>query len=173
MNRSAMLPLTWPSVLSDVLRLGIAYLLALPIGWNREQEHRSAGLRTFPIVAVAACGFTMLGTSMPGATYDSYSRILQGLITGIGFIGGGAILHDKGMVTGTATAASIWSIGIVGAAVAFGRYDIALVLTLINLLTLKALAPLKRRLDEPPLDGPAASVVKPDSADSDASARPQ
>jgi putative Mg2+ transporter-C (MgtC) family protein len=149
MNRFGMLPLAWPSMLSDVLHLVIAYLLALPIGWNREREHRSAGLRTFPIVAVAACGFTMLGTSIPGATSDGYSRILQGLITGIGFIGGGAILHDKGIVSGTATAASIWSIGIVGAAVAFGRYDIAVVLSLINFLTLKALAPLKRRLDEP------------------------
>jgi putative Mg2+ transporter-C (MgtC) family protein len=149
MNRFGMMPWSWPSVLKDVLHLCIAYLLALPIGWNREREHRSAGLRTFPIVAVAACGFTMLGTSMPGATPDGYSRILQGLITGIGFIGGGAILHDKGMITGTATAASIWSIGIVGAAVAFGRYDIAVVLTLINLLTLRALAPLKRQLDEP------------------------
>jgi putative Mg2+ transporter-C (MgtC) family protein len=95
------------------------------------------------------------------------------LITGIGFIGGGAILHDKGMTTGTATAASIWTIRIVGAAVAFGRYDIALVLTLINLLTLKALTPLKRRLDELPSDGPAVSVAKPDSADSDTSARSQ
>src|ERR1700719_3826701 len=161
MNGSAMLPLTWQAVRSDLLRLGIAYLLALPIGWDREREDRSAGLRTFPIVAVAACGFTMLGTSMPGATYDSYSRILQGLITGIGFIGGGAILHDKGMVTGTATAASIWSIGIVGAAVAFGRYDIALVLTLINLLTLKALAPLKHRLAELPSDGTAVPVAQP------------
>jgi putative Mg2+ transporter-C (MgtC) family protein len=89
----------------------------------------------------------MLGTSLPGVTSGDYSRILQGLITGIGFIGGGAILHDKGLVTGTATAASIWSIGIVGAAVAIGRYDIAVVLTVINLLTLKALAPLKRHLD--------------------------
>jgi putative Mg2+ transporter-C (MgtC) family protein len=171
MNRYAMLPLAWPSVLSDVLRLGIAYVLALPIGWNREREHRSAGLRTFPIVAVAACGFIMLGTSMPGATYDSYSRMLQGLITGIGFIGGGAILHDKGMVTGAATAASIWSIGIVGAAVAFGRYDIAVVLTLFNLLTLKALAPLKRQLDEPPSSDPAAA--KPDSAKGDRSVHAQ
>ena len=149
MNRFGMLPLAWPALLSDVLHLAIAYVLALPIGWNREQEHRSAGLRTFPIVAVAACGFTMLGTSLPGVTSDGYSRILQGLITGIGFIGGGAILHDKGVVSGTATAASIWSIGIVGASVAFGRYDIAVVLTLINLLTLKALAPLKRQIDNP------------------------
>jgi putative Mg2+ transporter-C (MgtC) family protein len=149
MNRFGMLPLAWPSVLSDMLHLSIAYLLALPIGWNREREHRSAGLRTFPIVAVAACGFTMLGTSISGATPDGYSRLLQGLITGIGFIGGGAILHDKGVVSGTATAASIWSIGIVGAAVAFGRYDIAVMLSVINFLTLKALGPLKRQLDEP------------------------
>ena len=59
MNQS-MLTLTWQSVSSDLLHLGIAYVLALPIGLNREREDRSAGLRTFPIVAVAACGFTML-----------------------------------------------------------------------------------------------------------------
>jgi hypothetical protein len=94
MNRPSLLALTWQTVGSDLLHLGIAYLLALPIGWNREHEDRSAGLRTFPIVAVAACGFTMLGTAMPGATPDSHSRILQGLITGIGFIGGGG--HPAG-----------------------------------------------------------------------------
>jgi len=134
----------------DLLRLVLAYVLAFPIGWDREHEDRSAGLRTFPIVAVAACAFTILGTSIPGATADSYSRVLQGLITGIGFIGGGAILHAKGTVKGTATAASIWSIGIVGAAVGFGEYHIAVALTVINLLTLRVLAPLKRQLDEQP-----------------------
>ena len=146
----------WHSVSTDLFQLGLAYLLAFPIGWNREREHRSAGLRTFPIVAVAACGFVMLGVSIPGATPDSYSRILQGLITGIGFIGGGAILRDKGMVTGTATAASIWNIGIVGAAVGFGIYHIAIVLSLINLLTLKVLAPLKHQLDAAPTEDPAS-----------------
>jgi putative Mg2+ transporter-C (MgtC) family protein len=137
-------------ILSDLLRLGLAYILALPIGWNREREDRSAGLRTFPIVAVAACGFTMLGMDTPGATPDSYSRILQGLITGIGFIGAGAILRDRGGVIGTATAASIWNIGIVGAAVAMGLYHIAIVLALINFVTLKLLTPLKQRLDAEP-----------------------
>ena len=141
------LSLSWPTVTSDVLHLGLAYLLALPIGWDREQEGHSAGLRTFPIVSIAACGFAMLGTSLPGATIDSYSRILQGLITGIGFIGGGAILRDKDGVTGTATAASIWNIGIVGAAVGLGLFHIAVVLTVINYLTLKVLTPLKHRLD--------------------------
>jgi putative Mg2+ transporter-C (MgtC) family protein len=147
MNRVAALALIDQSVISDLLRLALAYALALPIGWNREKEDRTVGLRTVPIVAIAACGFIMLGMAIPGATPDSYSRILQGLVTGIGFIGGGAILRDKGSITGTATAASIWNVGIVGAAVGFGVFHIAIVLTVINLLTLKILAPVKGRLD--------------------------
>lgn len=95
MGRFALMTVGWETVLFDILRLGFAYLLALPIGWNREREERSAGVRTFPIVSVAACGFAMIGTAIPNASPDSYSRILQGLITGIGFVGGGAILRDK------------------------------------------------------------------------------
>src|SRR5258708_31669586 len=98
------------AILTDALRLAAAYVLALPIGWNREQETHTAGVRTFPIVGVASCALALVGTSIQGASPDAYSRILQGLVTGIGFIGGGAILKDKGSVTGTATAASVWSI---------------------------------------------------------------
>lgn len=134
-------------VWSDVWHLGLAYVLALPIGWNREKEAHSAGLRTFPIVSAAACGFAMLGAGLPGISPDSHSRMLQGLITGIGFIGGGAILRDKDGVTGTATAASVWSIGIVGAAVGLGAIHIAVILTAINFLTFEVLTPLKHRLD--------------------------
>jgi len=146
MNQTGQQIVTWYSVGIDLLRLGVAYALAFPLGWNREREDRSVGLRTFPIVAVAACGFTILGSSVTG-TPDSASRVLQGLITGIGFIGGGAILRDKGSVTGTATAASIWTIGIVGAAVGFGLYHIAAALAFANLVTFKVLTPLKHRLD--------------------------
>jgi len=138
---------SWPDIMSDALHLSLAYVLALPVGWNREREGHSAGLRTFPIVSVAACGFVMLGMALPGANADVSSRMLQGLITGIGFIGGGAILHDKEGVIGTATAASIWNIGIVGAAVGFGLYHIAVILAVINLISLKVLTPLKHRLD--------------------------
>lgn len=138
---------TWQTAGSDLLHIGGAYLLALPIGWDREKEDRSAGLRTFPIVAVAACGFTTIGSSIAGATPDSYSRMLQGLITGIGFIGGGAILREKGGVTGMATAASVWNVGIAGAAVGLGLYHVAVTLTLINYLTLRLLTPLKHHID--------------------------
>lgn len=146
MTRS-LLTLSWQVVVSDLLHLGFAYLLALPIGWNRELEDHSAGIRTFPIVAVAACGFVMIAAAIPGVTADSYSRVLQGLITGIGFLGGGAILREKASVSGTATAASIWNIAIIGAAVGFGLYHIAIVLALLNLLTFKLLNPIKHRHD--------------------------
>jgi putative Mg2+ transporter-C (MgtC) family protein len=89
----------------------------------------------------------MVGNNLPDASQDSASRILQGVITGIGFIGGGAIMRDRGAVTGMATAASIWNIGIVGTAVGFGLYHIAVFLSAINLLTFKALTPLKQQID--------------------------
>jgi putative Mg2+ transporter-C (MgtC) family protein len=96
---------------------------------------------------MASCGYVLFG-QMPGGDAGSRSRIIQGLITGIGFIGGGAILKTNGTVHGTATAASIWNTGVLGAAVALGRYDMAIALSLLNLLALRLLRPLKRRLDE-------------------------
>jgi putative Mg2+ transporter-C (MgtC) family protein len=128
---------------SDLVRLLISFLLAVPIGLNRERQERSAGIRTFPIVAIASCGLALVSVRLPGASAESASRVLQGLIAGIGFIGGGAILKDRAGVTGTATAASIWNVGVVGAAVGLGMYQIGVTLAIVNLLTLKYLAPLK------------------------------
>jgi putative Mg2+ transporter-C (MgtC) family protein len=139
--------LEWTRILSHLLSVTIAYVLALPVAWDREKEARSAGLRTFPLVAVASCGYMLLANSILGSSSESTARIIQGLITGIGFIGGGAILKDRGSVHGTATAASIWNTGAIGAAVAFGRYEIALVLSVINFATLRLLTPLKRDMD--------------------------
>ena len=93
------------------------------------------GLRTFPLVAMAACGYTLVGFSILGST-DAEARVLQGIITGIGFIGGGAILKSKATVTGTATAASIWTTGLIGIAVASDRYEIAALLSVLTFLTL-------------------------------------
>lgn len=138
----ASLDIDWSRVLLNLVHLGIAYLLALPIALDREKESRSAGLRTFPLVAVAACGYTLVGMSVLSST-EAESRVLQGLITGIGFIGGGAILKQKSSVSGTATAASIWNMGLIGIAVAFGRYEVAILMSAINALTLKFVGALK------------------------------
>ncbi len=135
----------WPEVWSNFERVAIAYLLTASIGWEREREARSAGVRTFPIVGMASCGYLLL----LGAHANSadQSRLLQGLITGIGFIGGGAILKDGSTVRGTATAASVWNAGVIGAAVAMDHYGTAITLALLNLFTLRALLPLKKWLD--------------------------
>ena len=105
------------NILPHVLALLVAYVLAIPIGWNREQEERSAGLRTFPLVAVATCGFIQASETMFADHPEGLARVMEGLITGMGFIGGGAILRQQDSVKGTATAASLWVTGAIGAAV--------------------------------------------------------
>lgn len=137
---------TWNTdkALSHLIMLAVAYVLALPIGWNREREERSAGLRTFPLVAMAACGFVMIAIEVLGAGSEQHSRILEGLMTGIGFIGGGAILKQGDRAKGTATAASLWATGAIGAAVGYGQLDIAVILSLVTVLTLILLTPLRK-----------------------------
>jgi putative Mg2+ transporter-C (MgtC) family protein len=123
-----------------------AYLLALPIGWNREQAERSAGLRTFPLVAIASCGFVQAAEGLAAGHPEAMARIVEGIITGMGFIGGGAILRMKDSVRGTATAASLWATGAIGTAAGLGSYDVAIVLCLVTFVTLWLLSPLKAEL---------------------------
>lgn len=128
--------INWSEVWFNLVQLLTAWVLALPVAWDRERATRGAGLRTFPLVAVAACGYTLVGISVLDST-EAEARVVEGLITGVGFIGGGAILKSKGSVTGTATAASIWNTGLIGLAVAYQRYEVALLMSLINFITLR------------------------------------
>jgi putative Mg2+ transporter-C (MgtC) family protein len=137
-------------MLPHFVALLTAYLLALPIGWNREKEERSAGLRTFPLVAVATCGFIQASEGLVHNSPEAMARIIEGLITGMGFIGGGAILKVKESVRGTATAASLWVTGAIGISVGVGRIDVALMLTITAFVTLTLLSPLKRVVDSEP-----------------------
>lgn len=130
-------------IMPHLVALSLAYLLAFPIGWNREKSERSAGLRTFPLVAVASCGFIQAAESITADTPEAMARIVEGLITGMGFIGGGAILRLKDSVKGTATAASLWITGAIGASVALGSLDVAIMLSIITVATLWIMAPLK------------------------------
>jgi putative Mg2+ transporter-C (MgtC) family protein len=130
--------------LPHLVALLIAYVLAFPIGWNREREERSAGLRTFPLVAVATCGFIQAAEAMVATSPEAMARIIEGLITGMGFIGGGAILRRDDSVKGTATAASLWITGAIGVAVGVGSFDVAVLLSVATVVTLWLLPPLKR-----------------------------
>jgi len=142
------LNVVWQSVPHDITRLVAAYILALPVGWMREKEAHSVGVRTFPLVAMASCGYVMLAMPQFGNSIEAQSRVIQGMVAGIGFIGGGAILKNEGNVHGTATAASIWNTGVIGAAVAEDRLVVAIVLSLMNLVALRILLPLKQKLDK-------------------------
>ncbi|MBK7219059.1 MAG: MgtC/SapB family protein [Candidatus Promineofilum sp.] len=131
----------WARLLENLLKIAGAYLLVLPVAWERERATRIMGLRTFPLVAVASCAYVLVAVAVVGMATDAHSRIIQGLMTGVGFIGGGAILKEGANVRGTATAASVWSVGALGAAVGYGRWEIAIVLSLVTFLTLRLLTP--------------------------------
>jgi len=149
------LSLDWELMLDNLLRIGAAYVLAFPVAWEREKAEKSAGLRTFPLVAVASAGFVLTGARLADSTPESVSRVIQGLMTGIGFIGGGTILKAKNdRVHGTATAASVWSTGAIGAAAALGRFEIAILLSAITFATLHLLKPLKRSINGEHEPGP-------------------
>ena len=132
-------------VIPHLAALTAAYGLALPIGWDREKEARSAGLRTFPLVAVASCGFIQATEALLTNSPEAMARVVEGIITGIGFIGGGAILKHGASVHGTATAAAIWSTGAVGTAVGLGAYDVAIAVATFTFMTLKLLPLFKPR----------------------------
>ena len=134
--------LDWKLLLVNFLRIIIAFLLAIPVAWERHESDRNLGLRTYPIVAIGACSYMLIVKSIPGANPEADARLLQGLIGGIGFIGGGAILKQGTNVRGLATAASVWGTGAIGAAVAFGRGEIALILSLVMFLALRLLTPI-------------------------------
>jgi putative Mg2+ transporter-C (MgtC) family protein len=144
------------NILPHLVALTIAYALALPIGWNREREERSAGLRTFPLVALASCGFVQAAETIVADDAEAMARVIEGLITGMGFIGGGAILKVRDSVKGTATAASLWVTGAIGVAVGLGTIDVAVMLSVATFFTLYLLAPLKRMV-EPDGDRPPSS----------------
>jgi putative Mg2+ transporter-C (MgtC) family protein len=135
----------WALILTHAYHLAIAYALAFPIGFDREGAP-GAGLRTFPLVAVASCGFMLVGIDVLSST-DAESRVIYGLITGIGFIGGGSILKSHGSVHGTSTAASVWNTGAIGMAVAWDRFEIAILLSLVNFLTLRLAPVMKDRVE--------------------------
>ncbi|HEY1271035.1 MAG TPA: MgtC/SapB family protein [Terriglobales bacterium] len=123
---------------STIPRLLLAAILGGIIGLEREFRHKPAGLRTNMLICFGAAMFTVLSTALAGSNSES-SRISAQIITGIGFIGAGSILHARGSVTGLTTAATIFVVASVGMAAGGGLYvtaffATALIITALNLL---------------------------------------
>ncbi len=127
-------------------RLLIAGALGAVIGAEREWRARSAGLRTNMLITMGAALFTVMALELSPEGGDS-SRITSQIVTGVGFIGAGAIFRDRGEeVVGLTTAATIWVNAAVGVAAGAGRYGLAALSTVVVLLVLTALIPLEKAL---------------------------
>jgi putative Mg2+ transporter-C (MgtC) family protein len=138
-------PLDPLPLLDIVARVGAAFVLGGLLGLERERKNRPAGLRTMILVSVGCAGFIIMGheairvaTQQEGAAATSadISRVLQGLLGGVGFLGAGAVLHGKKAVHGLTTASAIWIAACVGAAAGLGLYILAAVLSGFALFTL-------------------------------------
>ena len=138
----------WPDALSNATRLAGSFILTAIIGWNRERESHNTGIRAFPIVGIASCAFMIISHDPKHPDAGPDFRVLQGLVTGIGFIGAGAIVREGATSHGTATAAAVWCAGAIGAAVAMDHWVTAVLLVIFSLIALRGLAPLKAKLDQ-------------------------
>ncbi len=131
-----------PDDLEQLARLALAAGLGGAIGIERELADQPAGLRTHMLLSLGACLFTLISAYAFGAGSDP-SRLAAQIVTGIGFLGGGAILRHGTSVRGLTTAASIWATCAVGVAVGIGRYALSLGATVLILATLAALRALR------------------------------
>jgi len=126
-----------------LLHLCLAVVLGGAIGLERELQHKAAGLRTNILICLGAVLFTELSMAMSSASGDP-ARIAAQIVTGVGFLGAGAIIQGRGIVTGLTTAATMWLVAAIGMAIGFGALLEAMGATLLVLLVLSLLRPIER-----------------------------
>lgn len=131
---------------STIARLLVAAILGGIIGLERELRHKPAGLRTNMFICVGAAMFTLLSDQLAVEHTGDHTRIAAQIIPGIGFIGAGSILHERGSVTGLTTAATIFVVASVGMAAGGGLYLTAVFATGLILIALAVLGRLERQL---------------------------
>src|SRR3954447_2087231 len=142
-------PWEWPVFWDDLCRLGAAMVLGGAIGLERELHGHWAGFRTHMMVAIGAAIFVIGGTAAHGQNIDGPSRVIQGVASGIGFLGAGTILKlsDKMQIKGLTTASSIWLAAALGIACGLAEYALATASAVISLFVLGVLGPVEKALE--------------------------
>ena len=149
------------------LRLLIAAILGGVLGYEREKKGKAAGMRTHMLVALGAALFILI-PQQAGVTDADLTRVVQGLVAGVGFLGAGAIIRigDQGEVKGLTTAAGIWLTAAIGMAAGMGREATAVLCTALALFILSVLPNIARsfeRRDQPPNSQPPPKPDPPKS----------
>lgn len=128
------------NMINSMFRLMLSMVLGMIVGAERKRKGQVAGIRTFTLISMGACLAMLLSIYVPqvylGLKNGDPGRIAAQVITGIGFIGGGAMIHMKGAVKGLTTAAGIWMTAIIGMAVGIGMYLCSIGATLLIMMTL-------------------------------------
>ena len=140
--------LHWDLYSTIALRLALALFVGSVLGLNRWLHHKSAGIRTHSLVAIGSATAVMLISDFVQDDAQSVSRVLQGLITGLGFLGAGVIIREQRSqrVHGLTTAASLWACALIGAAFGAGQFALGGLSLGMILLTLMIGGPLERLL---------------------------
>lgn len=131
-----------------VIRLVAATVLGAIVGFERERAGKPAGLRTHTLVSVGTAVFIMVCSSV-GMSSDALSRVIQGIVTGIGFIGAGSILKlsEERDIRGLTTAAAVWMTAAIGVGVGLGSIGIAGISTLLAVTILAAVGAIEARAE--------------------------
>ncbi len=136
----------WDLYWNIAIRLAMALLVGTILGLNRWLHHKSAGIRTHSLVAIGSATAVMLIGGFTQDNAQAVSRVLQGLITGLGFLGAGVIIHERSSqkIHGLTTAASLWSCALIGAAFGAGQFALGSLALGAILFTLIIGGPLER-----------------------------
>ena len=126
--------MVWPH---DLISITLAVVLGAGIGLERELSGKAAGLRTNLLICLGAAIFTIISGEWAKETGDSITRISAQIVSGVGFLGAGAIIQDRGGVHGLTTAATIWLVASIGMACGARFYQLAIISTLIAISKLK------------------------------------
>ena len=136
--------MSWPE---DLLSIILATVFGAMIGLERELHGKAAGLRTNMLICLGAAVFTIISRQMATDTEGSVTRIAAQIVTGVGFLGAGAIIQDRGGVHGLTTAATIWLVASIGMACGARFYQLAVITTLLAIVVLIGLAKLAKLLE--------------------------